>query len=314
MTAPTGTNLPVGQFPGIPINPDGTPNFGVAASGGGASGKVDATGALSIWNIPTSIAKTRIWFDIGHPTDLANEDRGGLHPGHLKPVARSNAYQIVRSPQQIMKQFAAMSFNDPNSFFALQKALASGPWGTVNPTGSFDASTEKALGNAMLQYVKLAQGAGVGVSFTDFLLQTGERAQQLGGKGTSLGSGGSQQQQVSLADPGAIRQAAQSAAQAALGMGLSNDQLDKFVAQFQASQTAAQTSTASSSTNPDLSSQAMAFAQQSDPSAYHQNQRQSFVDTLVNMFAPSGSGRPNTAPVASVNAPASTPGGASVRG
>lgn len=287
MTAPSGTNLPVGQFPGIATNPDGTPNFGGAAPapGGGPSGQ------QNIWNLPKGLP-AQLWFDVGHNStgDQPNEDRGGLHPGHLKAPNRSSAYQILKSPTQIMAQFAAMSANNPNEYLALQQALG------VQLTGSWNATTKNALANAMQSYVELSLGAGVGMSFKDYLIQKGTEAQQLGLKN----SGAQAAQQIQVTDPTAIKAAAQSAFQAATGKGASEDQLNKFVAQFQAAQSSAQTQVGGTISAPDLSSQAMSYAQTADPGAYKDNQRQSFIDTLVNMFAPSGSQRPNMTPVPSV--------------
>lgn len=279
------------------ILPNGRPNFNAAASGGSP---VDTSGMLNIWNIPKEITSQEIWFDVGHKSLHVSTDVGAAHSPDISPglniekTTKTGAYQILKSPSEIMKQFAAMSFNDPNQFLALQRALATGAWGSVNATGAFDSATEKALGSAMLQYVKLTQGAGVGVSFTDYLLQTGERAQQL-----NPPTGGAASV-VRLDDPTAIRAAAQQAAQQALGQGLSEDQLSKFVAQFQAAQTTYQTATSGSAASPDLSGQAAAYAQQADPQAFHDNQRQSYLSALVNMFAPSGSQRPNTTPVPKV--------------
>lgn len=296
--------------PGVATLPDGTPNFGVAAGGSSASGStpVDPTGALNIWNIPSEISGQMIWFDTGHrkvttgggPIDYTGSgDVNVLNPTPpSKPTTHREAHEILRSPTAIMKQFAAMSFNDPQKFLALQKALAMGPWGTVYATGAFDSHTESALANAMVQYVKLSAGAGVGISFTDYLLQTGARAQSLGGDGTSAGSGGSTAApfQPQLTDPAEIRAAAQQAFQAAVGKGATSAQLDAFVAQFQAAQKSAELANYKGKgtiTMPELTSQAGAYAQQQDPKAYANYKQQSYVDALVNMFAPSGSQRPS---------------------
>ena len=308
---PAPVTTPLGQSPTPPTLPDGTPNF-PAAAGGSASGQtpVDPTGALNIWNIPSDISGQMIWFDTGNTkAKYAIEDQnvGAQHSPDITPVpggqpqrvkvSGPSTHEILRSPVAIMKQFAAMSFNDPQKFLALQKALAMGPWGTVYATGAFDSHTESALASAMVQYVKLSAGAGVGISFTDYLLQTGARAQQLGGDGTSAGSGTATAPfQPQLTDPAEIRAAAQQAFQAAVGKGATASQLDAFVAQFQAAQKSAELANYNGKgaiTMPELTSQAGAYAQQEDPKAYAKYKSQSYVDALVNMFAPSGSQRPN---------------------
>jgi hypothetical protein len=296
MTSPGVITTPGSVIGSVPTNPDGTPNFPAAAGGAGLPGKAD------IWNLPAGIDPTRkIWIDIGHSggrSSKVTEYRPGeIKPGravqHTTPVS---SYQIMKSPIQVLQQFAAMSQNDPQKYFALQGALANGPWGKVYASGAWDSNTEAALKNAMVQYIKLAD-AGVGMSFFDYLIQTSERNQALGGDGSSHKDGSGTNTAIAVSDPTEIRAAAQSAAQAALGQGLSEDQLDKFVAQFQASQKTAETATSGTVTSQDLSSDAMQFAQQSNPEEYQQNQRQTFEDTLVNMFAPSESQRPNMTPV-----------------
>lgn len=301
----------------VPINPDGTPNYGA----GTGTSLTDSSGALSIWNLPTDLpAGIRIWFDVGHKkppasghsekgkaviTDLLTPGSDIVGPGSGVDAVLGNdvphSHEIIRSPAQVMKQIAALSANDPNKFLAIQQALASGAWGTVGLTGAFDPATEKALGVAMLQYVKLSKGAGVGESFTDYLVSTSQRSADLAAKAAAAkAAAGIAARVTQVSDPEEIRSAAQSAAQAALGQGLSDDQLSAFVAQFQAAQTTAQQAgPGATSTSPDLGAEAMQFAQSSDPGAYKQNQRQVFLNALVNMAAPSGSQRPDMTPVPS---------------
>jgi len=315
----TTPNTPVGQYPGIATNPDGSANFNAL------SAPTSTAGGISQWDIPADLTQMlaisggRLWFDTGNrpahfsPTDMSvgaahSPDIGvytgaPLEPGHSVPIdvpgaktvkdSGPSSYDIMRKPEKIMAQFAAMSFNDPAKFLALQKMLSAGPWGTVHLNGSWDSSTESALGNAMLQYAKLSMGTGVAVSFSDYLIQSSKRAE-------ALNATNGQTQQVQLTDPDTIRAAAIQAAQDALGQSLDEKQLHAFVARFQSAQTGAQLSTASATAQPDLSVEAMKYAQQSNPQEFHQNQRQAFLDTLVNMFAPAGSARPNMTPVPGV--------------
>lgn len=285
----------------VPVLSNGTPNFGLAGT------SASTGGALSTWDLPSGVNPNRtIWFDIGKKKTQTGESvlRGpGGRVEDTNPVTSVTAYRIMKSPAQIMAQFAALSQNNPQEYLALQRALASGPWGKVNPTGAWDASTESALGQALKMYTQLSLGAGVGMSFSDYLIKTGQRAQQLGGKGTSLGDGSSSSSNIiQVTDPAQIREAAQQAAQQALGEGLSEDQLNAFVSQFQAAQGAAQLAGNGSVVSaPDLTAQAMQYVQSSNPAEYQSNQRQAFEDTLVNMFAPSASQRPNMTPVPSAS-------------
>lgn len=290
----------------IPTLPDGTPNLGIISTGGNLSTTAGApiNGVLNIWNISADIAGQTIWYDTGHrkktTISTATEGSDRLSPdfpvdstGAIRTTSETHrvAYQVNSSPQQIMAQMAALSYNDPAKFLAIQTMLAQGVWGTVHVNGSFDVDTEKALAGAMSQYLKLTHGAGVGVSFTDYL----SRASQ-----TNVSLSTQQAPLLPVTDPASIRAAAQSAATAALGQGLSESQLSQFVTQFQAAQTGAETQTSGTVSAPDLSSQAMQFAQSQEPGAYQANERQSYEDALVNLLSgPGATGRPSMTPVAS---------------
>lgn len=280
MTLPNNGDIPVNQYPGIKMAPNG----GVDFPGSGAA--VSATGKLNIWNLPKGLPPT-IWFDTGHNStgDLPSEDRGGIHPGQpILARTRDTSFQQMLTPEQTMKQFAAMSVKNPNQYLALQQTLG------VKVTGSWDSATKDALVGAMQSYTQV-KDTGAAISFKDWLLQKGAYAQQ-------LGIGSNRQPTINLTDPTQIRDAAQQAAVQALGQGLSSEQLNKFVAQFQAQQVQSQSDVYTTSTK--LPAEAMAFAQSADPGAYKDNQRQSYINSLVDMFAPSGSQRPSMTPTPSV--------------
>lgn len=316
----------------VPLDPNGGPVLGSTST-------PTTQGAYTLWDIPHELidylnatSNGKLWFDIGQrktqsaPALAGTVSTPGLVgatggqdyvPGSAnaaehdtKKVTKNETYDIYSKPWQVMAQFQAMSMNDPVRFAELQQALAAGPWGAVHINGVFDINTEKALAGAMTQYVKLSMGTGAAPVYTDpktgkksggfvaYLMNSAATAQSLGGGGTSLGGGS--KNPISVTDPNSIRQAAIQAAQAALGENISSDQIDKFVQQFQAAQTAAQTQVGGTASAPDLSSDAMSYVQKSDPQAYHDSQRQAFVNSLVNMFAPSASQRPNMTPVPSV--------------
>jgi hypothetical protein len=237
-----------------------------------------------------------LWFDVGH-TETATAPKGGITNEAVQASkgVQPSSYEIMASPEKIMKQLAALSYNDPAQFIAFQTALASGVFGRVNVTGVWDPDTEAAVGRAMLQYVKLTMGAGVGISFKDYLLNSGQMANALGQAGSQK-----QQPQVSLTDPAQIRDAAMQAATEALGQGLSEKDLNAFVKAFQSKQFTAQTSTSESVTNPDLSAEAMAYAQTSHPAEYQANQRQAYLGQLVNLLGGGLTRRPDQTPVPAV--------------
>lgn len=271
----------------VPTNPDGTPYFP-------AAGVLAAGGPTTIWNIPTSITGEQLWFDVGHRR--SNEQTVDMRTGHQSNVTSVTAHQIMASPQKIMAQFAAMSYNDPAGFLKFQQALSAGPWGKVQINGAFDSATERAIANAMLQYSKLSKGAGVGVSFSDYLIQTGSQAAALTQEQTKASA-----PPIQVTDPESIRQAALSAAQQALGESIGEKQLNAFVEKFQANQVEAQKAGAGQQFSmPDLSSEAMAYVQKANPKEFQQNQRTAFLDQLVNLLGGGLTSRPNQQPVPSV--------------
>lgn len=273
-----------------------------------------------------STSAGKLWFDIGQhqvstqrnplesPTVIGT-DQGAtpLEPGpsygssnaaeHDQHGSKSEAYNIYSKPWQVMAQFQAMSYNDPARFAMLQQALGSGAFGKVNINGVFDHSTEAALGQAMLQYVKLSMGTEAAPVYKD--PKTGKTSGGFVGyllTSATSAYGHAQQnalagQQVNLTDPESIKQAALQAAQQALGQSISGDQLNKFVQSFQAAQTSAQTQIGGSVTQPDISADAMAFAQKSNPDEFKANQRMSYLDQLVNLL---GGNRPNQSPTPGV--------------
>lgn len=304
---------------GGPISTPG--NSGVTGSGTtdssglpifGAGTPVTQNDPTTIWyqDLPTDLQGIKIWYDIRpavhHETlpeygSVYNEQVPGGVPVPMSPSAQQRVTikgenkQHELAPVDILKQVNAMSANDPSGFQSIQVLLSSGAWGTVHVNGVFDHDTESALVNAMERYQQLSHGAGVGMSFTQYLERFGSAALRMQNGGS--GSGGSGVPQVALQDPATIRQYAQAAAQQALGRDLSEGQLDQFVQQFQSAQQAAQTSTGASATTPDLSSDAMAFVQQNDAGDYKQNQRQSYLDALVNLFGGTRPSQDVTSPV-----------------
>lgn len=316
----------------VPILPDGTPNFPAGSSGSIPAG----TGQVTIWNQivkpvtqeMSTLGINKIWFGVGTKKSIAD----ALSPSSIDTAAArgagaetslstvpgaetgaqvgSSATRLVdiehpavlKTPEKIMADFYAMSYDDPAKFIALQKALAEGPWGTVDASGSMDGKTESALVNAMSQWVKL-KSTGVEVSLSQYILDAAQRRAALNGGATgSGGSGGSSSAvfQPQVSDPAQIRAQAEQAFQAAIGRGATKSELSKFVAEFQAAQTSAERTAFDNKgtvTSPDLAAQANQFAQQSDPGQYHQHQATAYTNALVNLLMGS-TARPNIAPVA----------------
>lgn len=290
MTAPgNGLGGLVGVGGGLVLNPDGSAN--ISASVGGAQ----AGAALTHWDLPTDVPTgAKIWFDTEYsrqansePTSSTAAAENGT-PNPITSYHTSGSKQVPATPAQIFAQFAALSAKNPNEFLALQKALNA--WSPVNENGVWGPQTERALKAAMSSYWQLSHGAGVAMSFHDYMLQAGAAvaAKQQQAQANSI---------PRVMDPAQIRAAAQNAAQQALGQGLSAKQLDQFVQQFQQEQLSNQSDPYTTSYK--LPGEAMQFAQNANPTEYRENQAQTFANVLVNMFAPSASQRPNMQPTPS---------------
>jgi hypothetical protein len=279
--------MPTDPAAPLATNPDGTPYFP-------AAGVIAAGGPTTIWNIPKSITGEQLWFDVGHRR--TNEQTLDMRTGRESNIHSATSHEIMASPQKIMAQFAAMSKNDPAGYLAIQQALAAGVWGKVNVNGAFDTTTENAIANAMVQYVKLSKGAGVGISFKDYLISTASSASAL------------QQEQaqatappIQVTDPESIRQNALQAAQEALGENIGEKQLNAFVEKFQAKQVSAQQAGPGQQFSmPDLGAEAMSYVQGANPQEFKNNQRTAYLDQLVNLLGGSLTSRPNQQPVPTV--------------
>lgn len=296
---------------GVPLNPDSSPKLG------GTTGQpvpVDA-GAAKIWGIPTELTDYlnqvgtggKLFFDVGQhkvkhggtsgPVIYSGD--GDIKVGAAKPVSvpasiKTEAYNVMLKPWQVMAQIQASSYNNPALFVSIQNALAqSGAFGTVHINGTFDQATQNAIAQAMIAYVKLSVGTEAVPEYQDpktgkkssgfvaFILNAAQRGKALGVNQPAVPP----KPTLTVTDPAAIRSQIQNAAQTALGRGLSEEQINAFVTQFQNEQKHAELAgPGATAVQPDLSSEAGKFAQQANPGAYKANQRQAFVDSLVNLL------------------------------
>lgn len=261
---------------------------------GGTGPTTVPSGSYDIY-LPKSIANEPIFVGTStyqHPTYGRGDSLpAGVHPGSDGPVSE-NINTVTAT--KLVQGYAGMSVTDPQSFAAVQALLySSGAYGSSKPLwGVWTDKDSAAFGSAVTSYLQVAN-AGAPITFTEWL---GKAATQ-GQKDGKTPGGTGVTQHATLTDPASIREAAQSAAQQALGHALTDGQLNAFVASFQGQQKSAELSTGQTVTAPDLSSDALQYAQQQDPQGYQSRQHDSYVNALLNMFLPSESARPNITPV-----------------
>lgn len=287
---PTPSSGSAPAQPAIPLNPDGTPSLGVGV--GASSVPIDGSGALDTWGLPQWILdyekKSALPFYWDNE-DVTDKPVGGVKQDFKVPV-HSDA-------ESLMKQFAAMAYNDPSKFVALQTALAQGPWVSgLKVTGAFDPDTEKALAAAMGQYLKTSEGANVPVTFKDFILQSAQTNQTLNPTNGAGGTGGTSSR-PELTDPDTLVMYAQKAAQAALGRSLSSDEVNSFVNEFH-SQQQSSFNNALQGNGPvvdknDPRASAIGFVTSQHQQEFSQHQTQGYTDAFLNMFLGGTSAAPN---------------------
>lgn len=296
MTLPT--------IPGVPDYPpaDPTPQDSTG-------GVFDVWGLGHYYNMPVGMGMT---------PGRAGE-AGGMDPGlRVTPVAPKQKWGTTQQLMEMYKDLWATGSagKDPKNQKALHnyevlqvlllQAGAYGPSATVDDVrfGQWTDQTESALVKALAGYESAIKGDKTPMEFGEFLRQN-RNAGSYQGKSTAdilaiAGKKTAAAPQVNLADPETLRQAAQDAAVKALGQGLTPEQLNSFVAEFQGAQASYQQSTNSTVVGPDIGSDAAAYAQHADPQGYSNHQAKGYMSQLLNMFLPSDDQRPDIQPVTSV--------------
>lgn len=294
----------------VPVPPSPGDYQGAASAGGVivTSGNSSTLGSTDIWGLGDLYGKSVYLGDVGVTAET--QSKGGL--SSLPGVAENPTYGSTQSYMQHVVDLWAAQQEERQKFpkrlttyEQLQRSLwQAGFFGQTAfdsvHVGQWNGQTQDALVSALTNYEQLSKGGKLPLTFTEFLNQNAVMGLD-GPESDASGSGSSTRApfQANLDDPTAIRAAAQSAAQQALGRNLSDDQLAQFVQQFQAEQTSAQRSAynGNNTTPPDLGSDALGFVQENDPKAFHQNQRSAYMDALVNLL---GGTRPSVTPTPSV--------------
>jgi hypothetical protein len=228
----------------------------------------------------------------------ANEGQD-LVPGKVDSTVANKSI----STQAYMSKVASMWASDPATYRALQAQLAQagfyGSTGTYSP-GQFGPKDISAFTDMLSKY-EVAAGATGGqlpMTVSEYLSMNAQASPEVDKNGNPVGGSSTAAPPppptYHTTDPATIRAAAEQAFQTATGKGPSKKQLHKFVKLFQNAQLSAEKQVGGNASAPDLSSDAMAYAQSADPQAYANQQANAYMNMLLNMFLPSESQRPNT--------------------
>lgn len=197
---------------------------------------------------------------------------------------------------ELMRTFASYASSpDPSQrqdWAATQQQLyQAGAYGSTKPRlGFWGPADAPALMKAFRAYQGVAgpDGAALPVTFSEWLgnaAQTETQNEQAPPATPAVA--------IPLDDPDTIAQTAQSAAEDALGHGLSTADLQKFVSSFQAKQLAARSTQTGTYADPDVTAQAESFVQSQHPQQYQDQKSQAYMNAFLNLFLPSGSTRAN---------------------
>ena len=311
MTAPSPSPTP-GTVPHVPAPLPAPPDYhGAAAAGQQAAAGTTSSNPADWWGLGDAYGQTIFVGTATTPVPIIDPTSGTPRVGG--PTTETPQGVTTQDfMKSVLKMWASQNeerLKNPGGltgYEQLQQELwSAGFYGQTSydsvHVGQWTPQTQAAIVGAIQAYETAKRSTKLPMTFADFL-STNSAQGSTGGFNVNSGSssGSTGPTQVNLTDPAAIRAAAQTAAQQALGRGLSEKQLEQFVNQFQQTQQQVATSTAATVSAPSLSDQAMQFVQENDPHAYAANKRQSYVNALIDMFAPSGSQRPGTTPVPSV--------------
>lgn len=298
------------------------PNSGLPGSGPGSQATPTSSGLPSYNDLPvpgqtTSTSSTlpdgtTDWWNLGalydKPVLMGTQSKVTEydHGPHGQLVPLHDTAPVTKKTQDLMKQIMQMAGSGSPDYQSIQGLLYdAGFYGDAARKsvhwGMWNSQTADAVKAALNSYEQLSQGAGVPLTWSDFLKQqaaSGRSNQAQGGVG---GGTTGTPSQVQLTDPATLTGYAQQAAQAALGRNLSPDQVQAFVSSFQSQQQSAQSSTAASVTAPDASAQAMQFVQHGNESEFGQHNVQAYSNALLNLFLGSaGTALPTVAPTPAV--------------
>ena len=285
-----------------PSTPDGI-NYNAlySAAAGGSSTPVSG-GIVNSWNLPSYLAGQKLWFD----TSPAVAGHRVLQPIEAGATSAYTPYQYVtqgakaaapnmQTPEAILDNYAALSYNSPDAYSALQAQLAQAGF-MSSPTkiaGGWTAQTEAALKSAITQYSQVSgkDTAGVPVSFTQFLAdqaaKNGPALEQELAKDQATAEAAATPPSAPQADPAELQQTAQSAAQEALGRNLTQAELNDFVSSFHSKQMSAFAAAQAGGTTyetPNEGADAARFVIQNNQHEYGQHEIQGYADAFLRMM------------------------------
>jgi hypothetical protein len=307
MTAPTQPDY------NTTPSPTGGPTTGISSTDiwglGNLYGKHVALG-MTPGTAPHAPTAADIRFRHANPDDTATNAE---HPGTVKwgttqdvLTKYKDLWATGTAGNKPKNQQALQTYEQLQLMLLQAGAYATGTSIKTLRFGQWTDQTENAIVTALNGYEQNLD-PHTPITFEDYLQQNRDGG-SLNGKSTAdpagLAGAGTTAPTTQLTDPASLRASAMTAAQAALGVGMSDDQLNKFVAQFQGAEAAAQNianQPAGGGTviRPDQVADANAFAQKSDPQGYSNHQAQGYMNALMNLFLPSQDARSNIQPVAS---------------
>lgn len=262
--------------PGPPATaPEGSNVFSPTLQTATQAGSLPS-GSTDIWDLGQYSGSTIL---LGSSTTTGPAYMGG--PNRPAPPTKSSTSVSTASASDFAQQFASLSASNPKLFAQQQEELyAAGFYGTTPPKfGVYTTRDTSAMGDAIQSYARVA-GTGAPITWSDYLDQASAAP---GGPG---GSPGPQPPPLQLTDPAELEQTLQQAGQNALGRKLSPKELGSFVSAFHGKEKAAYENqiNGKTSTNPDVSGQALNFVDNNNGVEAQQRLQASYLDSLNKML------------------------------
>ena len=187
------------------------------------------------------------------------------------------------STDNVVQQFATSSQQNPSSYAQTQNALyLAGFYGSSKPKyGVYGTKDKSAMADALKRYGEVAV-QNPGMTLSQFLSSNGQALAANGGPGPTRAP-----LTISYTDPETLKATLNSAAENALGRGLTKHELDAFVGAFHAKEAAYQKGAYNndkSVTNPDYQGEAQSYIQSHNAVEAKQAASAGYLDQISRML------------------------------
>lgn len=228
-------------------------------------------------------------YGLGNNSYFVGTSSGAQGPsGNLHDAVNAETGSSYASAEKILNQMVSLAYTDPNAFANVQAEMYNAGKYTSKPTwGVWSAKDGDALGEALRGYMAF-EGAGLPVSFTEWLSEGAKVGAAEGGPDGGTATGGSSGSPITVTDPDTLEADANTAAQTNLGRNLTTAEQQPFVKQFQGQEVAAQEAGAGSivaePSRYDAPNAATQYLQTNDNAEYQNHLQADYAERMLSML------------------------------